>query len=89
MLHPAARLLKAVSLTDYLQAAGISSSRAALMDESEWSMLATAAAVRIPSGETRNLVLSMLRAREEARKNLARLRRRRISAVNACPPPAV
>jgi hypothetical protein len=47
-----------------------------MMNEHEWELLATAAAVPIPGDETRAMVLSMLRTREEIRKRLACVRRR-------------
>src|SRR5258708_7701392 len=68
--------MKAVTLTNYLDGAGIRARRASLMDTAQWQMLAAAAAVPEPSAETRALVISMLRTREEVRKQLACLRRR-------------
>jgi hypothetical protein len=72
-----ARLMKAIRLADHLDGAGIRSRRALLMDTPQWAMLASAAAVRVPSGETRALAISMLRTREDVRKRLACLQRRR------------
>ena len=76
-----ARILKAITLADHLDAAGIRSRRAAAMDAQQWAMLATAAAVHLPSAETQALAVSMLQAREDVRKQLACLRRR-VAAVN-------
>ena len=71
-----ARLVKAIKLADHLDGAGIRSHRASLMEPSQWAMLASAAAVELPSDKTRALVISMLQAREGVRKRLACLRRR-------------
>ena len=74
---PTARVLKAIALADHLDGAGIRSRRVGMMSEHEWELLSTAAAVPIPGDETRVLVISLLRTREEIRKRLSRLRRRR------------
>lgn len=69
-----ARLTKAISMTDLLDAAGISAARAERMDDSQWALLATAARVTLPSKETCRLVISMLRARVRTRRQLSKLR---------------
>jgi hypothetical protein len=51
------------------------------MDGAQWEMLASAAQVRVPSDDTRVLALSMLRAREDARRRLASLRRRKAAST--------
>lgn len=71
-----ARVMKAITLADYLDGAGIRSRRAARMELTQWAMLAQAAAVHEPSDETRALTLSLLRTREDVRKQFACLRRR-------------
>ncbi|MFN7939090.1 MAG: hypothetical protein U0R19_37550 [Bryobacteraceae bacterium] len=60
----AARAMKAANLAFCLGKAGIPASDVALMDDAHWAMAAQAADVRIPSGETRRLVLDIMRRRE-------------------------
>lgn len=74
ILEPSARIVKALTLADLADAAGISSSDIASFRPSEWRMLAQAAQTnRAPSQRTRELVTAMLRRREAARVLLARL----------------
>lgn len=63
----AARLRKALALTDKLDAFGIDSRAAADLSVAARLDLATAAGARVPSSETWELVVGMLRAREESR----------------------
>jgi hypothetical protein len=72
-----ARVMRAIVLADYLDGAGIRARRAATMDTQQWTMLSNAAAVRVPSEGTRVMVISILQAREQTRKQLAPMRRRR------------
>jgi hypothetical protein len=77
-----ARLVKALALADLLDGAGIRSRHAAAMDSDQWELLASAASVPPPSDETRTVAVTMLRARENTRKRLASLRRRKALLAN-------
>jgi hypothetical protein len=60
----AARLTKANALLILLLRAKLTVELAALMTEAEWRQVAQAAGVRVPSPETRETVLAMMRAIE-------------------------
>jgi hypothetical protein len=64
---PPQRILKALALTDTLDAAGIAATDAENMNGQEWRMLANAARTRVPSERTRELVINFLRRREVTR----------------------
>ena len=67
---PPARIWRALIFADLLDAAGIASISVEAMDSAEWAGLATAAGVRAPSPDTRDLTISMLRNRENVRRKL-------------------
>jgi hypothetical protein len=67
---PPARIWRALTFADLLDAAGIASISVEAMDSAEWAGLATAAGVRAPRPETRNLTVTILRRRELARRQL-------------------
>ena len=67
---PPARIWRALALADLLDAAGIASISVEAMVSAEWTALATAAGVRAPSPDTRDLTISMLRNRENVRRKL-------------------
>jgi hypothetical protein len=67
---PRARIWRALAFADLLDAAGIASISVEAMDSAEWAGLATAAGVRAPSPDTRDLTISMLRNRENVRRKL-------------------
>jgi hypothetical protein len=72
--QPPARIVRALTLADLLDAAGISAADAATFHPREWRMLAKAASsTRIPSEQTRGLVvdLDFLRRREAIRAMFA------------------
>jgi len=60
-----ARAMKAANLAVCLAKAGIPASDVALMRDEHWAMAAQAADVRMPSTETRRLVLDLMRRREQ------------------------
>jgi hypothetical protein len=62
-----ARYEKAIVLADLIDAAGIDSATVQAMDAAHWEMLAEAARGKMPSAETRQLVISMLQNREQSR----------------------
>ena len=63
-----ARFEKALALADLLDAAGIGSSDASTMHPGEWRLVMEAfRANRVPSQQTRELVVLFLRRREAAR----------------------
>ena len=68
--EPKARVLKSIVLADLLDASHIDSASASSMSGAQWGLLAAAARVRIPSRETRQLVVMFLRGREAARLQL-------------------
>lgn len=59
-----ARAMKAANLAVCLAKAGIPASDVDLMGDEHWAMAAQAANVRMPSAETRRLVLDLMRRRE-------------------------
>jgi hypothetical protein len=70
--EPAARIVKALTFADLLDAAGIGASDVANLSAAEWRMLAQAAQTnRVPSPKTRELVTDLLRRRAAARALLA------------------
>jgi hypothetical protein len=71
----AARLLKAIALTDLLDAGGITAEDASYLDASDWLALAKAAQIRPPSPATCALVIDFLGRREVARTHLNLQRR--------------
>jgi hypothetical protein len=72
-----ARLEKALLIVDLLDAAGITSEQVSRFAPEHWQQAAEAARVNLPSQQTQDRVLVMLRNREAARKLL----RRKPSAV--------
>jgi hypothetical protein len=81
---PLGRIWRALELADLLDASGITSASVTSMDDSQWGMLASAAGCRTPSLITRNLIIDMLRNREDVRKTLER---RTNYAANETPSP--
>ena len=67
---PPARIWRALTFADRLDAAGIASISVSAMDAAEWTTLATAAGVHPPSPETCNLTVTILRRRESVRRKL-------------------
>jgi hypothetical protein len=67
---PPARIWRALTFADLLDAAGICSISVSAMDAAEWTALASAAGVHAPSPETCNLTVTILRRREEIRRKL-------------------
>jgi hypothetical protein len=71
--EPAARIVKALTLADLMDAAGISAADAATMHPGEWRIVARAANTpREPSERTRELVTALLQRREAARAMFAK-----------------
>ena len=64
---PPARIIRALTLADLLDAAGIAASDAATMHPAEWRMLAQAGRTPIPSQTTREMVVTLLSRRESVR----------------------
>ena len=62
--EPAGRIVKATSLLILLLRAKLTAELAALMTDPEWLQVAQAAGVRVPSRETREAVLGMMRTIE-------------------------
>ena len=58
----AARIAKASKIADVLMASGITRDAMLRADTQDWEMAAAGARVKVPSDETRLLVLSMLDA---------------------------
>ncbi len=72
VFEPRARIVRAITLADLLDAAGITAEDAATMHPGEWRLLAEAAQVpKLPSERTRELVTTLLQRREAARAMLA------------------
>jgi hypothetical protein len=67
---PPARIWRALTFADLLDAAGIASLSVSAMSHSEWTVLAAAAGLRVPSPETCALTVTILRRREDARRKL-------------------
>jgi len=67
---PPARIWRALTFADLLDAAGIASISVSAMDAAEWAALATAAGVHTPSAETCDLTVTILRRRESVRRQL-------------------
>lgn len=67
---PPVRIWRALAFADLLDAAGIASMSVETMNAEEWASLAIAAGIRAPGPETRDLTLSMLRSREDLRRQL-------------------
>ena len=65
-----ARLVKALALTDALDAAEIGSRAADGMNQEQWCLIAAACRIKPPSNETRLKCVDLLKAREAAREKL-------------------
>lgn len=72
VFEPSARILRALAMADLLDAAGISSADVASLHPAEWRMAVEAAqSNRVPSEQTRALVVDLLRRPEAARAIVA------------------
>jgi len=59
---------KACTLADTLQRHGITAAEAEAASDSDWELACKAAGTRLPSAETRRIVVQMLRSREPQRE---------------------